>query len=83
MDINELLDAETTVWTVPERLRWTSDFLALAAKAISIIACAQGLDLPADLHRTVQGDLRAWASYLESHPSLAIELEMAGVTACF
>lgn len=65
--------------TVPDRLRWTSDFLELASKAIGIIACAQGIDCPPDLHRTAQHDLRAWAWYLEDHPSLAAELETARV----
>jgi hypothetical protein len=81
MDIDELLDGEPRAWTVSDRLRWTSDFLDLASKAIAIIACAQGLDLPANLHRSVQADLRAWASYLDGHPSWVAELQTAGAIA--
>jgi hypothetical protein len=65
--------------TVPDRLRWTSDFLVLASRAISIVACVQGLDYPPDLHRTAQQDLWAWASYLDDHPSIAAEFDLASV----
>lgn len=65
------------VWTVPDRLRWTSDFLDLAGKAICIIACAQGLDYPPDLHRSVQEDLWAWARFVDDHPLIAVDLELA------
>lgn len=61
------------------RLRWTSDFLVLASKAIAIVACVQGLEYPPDLHRTVQQDLRAWASYLDEHPGIAADLELASL----
>jgi hypothetical protein len=81
MDINEFLEAEPTTWTVPDRLRWTSDFLDLASKAISIIACAQGLDCPPEMHRDVQAHLRAWARYLDDRPLIAVELELASVAA--
>jgi hypothetical protein len=77
MDANEFLGAELTDRTVSERLRWTSDFLDLAGKAISIVACAQGLDCPLDLHHAVQRDLRAWARYLEDRPLITADLEMA------
>jgi hypothetical protein len=63
--------------TAPDRLRWTSDFLDLASKAIALIACVQGLEYPSDLHGTAQRDLRAWARYLEDHPSVAADFEMA------
>jgi hypothetical protein len=65
--------------TAPDRLRWTSDFLNLAGKAISIVACAKGLDYPPDLHRAAQQELRAWASYLEDHPLIAAQFELASV----
>jgi hypothetical protein len=61
----------------PQLLRWTSDFLALANEAISVIACAQGLEYPPDLYRIAQRGLRVWVGYLEQHPSLAAELELA------
>jgi hypothetical protein len=79
MEIEQLLRSEDRACTAPELLRWTSDFLALANKAISVIACVQGLDYPFDLHRTAQHDLRVWAGYLEEHPSIAAELELASL----
>jgi len=81
MDNNQRLGAESTTCTVPDRLRWTSDFLDLASKAIAIVACAQGLDCPPDLHRAVQEDLRVWAHYLDDHPLITAELEVASVVA--
>jgi hypothetical protein len=77
MDIEQMCPPESPTRTVPDRLRWTSDFLDLASKAIGIIACAHGIDCSPELYRTAQRDLRAWARYLESHPSLAAELELA------
>jgi hypothetical protein len=47
--------------------------------AISIIACAQGLEYPTDLYRDAQEDLRAWAGYLDDRPSIAADLELARV----
>ena len=79
MERNQVLRIETPVYTVPDRLRWTADLLVLASKALSILACVQGLDYPPDLHRTAQRDLRAWASYLDNHPPVAAELELASV----
>jgi hypothetical protein len=79
MDFEEMLGAESPAWTVPELLRWTSDFLVLANKAIRIVACAHGLYCPPDLHRAAQRDLRAWAGYLEDHPFVAAELELASI----
>lgn len=66
--------------TVPERLLWISDFLALADRAISILACVEGIGYPPNLHRTAQHDLGAWASYLDSHPSIAARLDLASRT---
>ena len=79
MDINQILRAETRACTVPDRLRWTADFLDLASKAIAIIACAQGLDYPPDLHQAAQQDLRACARYLDDHPMIAADFELASV----
>jgi len=79
MDNEQLLRNVTPVCTVPDVLRWTSDFLDLASKAISIIACVHGLDCPPDLHRSAQQDLRAWARYLDEHPSVAAEFEYASL----
>jgi hypothetical protein len=77
MEINQMLPTETVPQMAPERLRWMSDFLDLANKAICIIASAQGLDYPPNLHRPLQGDLLAWASYLEEHPLIAADFELA------
>jgi hypothetical protein len=79
MDINQVHRTESRPRTVPDRLRWTSDFLELASKAISIIACAQGLDYPLNLYRGAQRDLLAWARYLDEHPLIAGKLESACV----
>ena len=74
-----MLQAESPVCRAPELLRWTSDFLALANKAICVIACARGLECPPDLHRSAERDLRVWARYLEEHPWIAAELELASI----
>jgi len=79
MESEQNLLNETPVCTAPDVLRWTSDFLDLANRAISIVACAHGLDCPPDAHRRAQLDLRAWARYLEDHPSIAAEFEAASV----
>jgi hypothetical protein len=79
MDIEQILRIESPACTLPDRFRWTSDFLDLAGKAISIIACAQGLEYPPDLHRAVQQDLRAWARYLDEHPSIGADFELASI----
>jgi hypothetical protein len=63
----------------PDRLRWIADYLDLAEKAISVIACAQGLDCPPDLHRGAQTDLRRWARWLEVRPTLAAGFAVARV----
>jgi hypothetical protein len=81
MENEQILRTDIPACTVPDRLRWTSDFLGLASKAISIVACAEGLDYPPDLCRTAQWDLRAWASYLDDHPSIAADFELASVVA--
>jgi hypothetical protein len=79
MDINQIVRIEDPACTVPERLRWTADFLDLASKAISIIACAQGLEYPPTLHCAAERDLRAWARYLDDRPSIAADFELASV----
>jgi hypothetical protein len=79
MGFEQMSRTESRACTPPELLRWTSDFLVLANKAICMIACAHGLDCPPDLHRNAQQELRAWAAYLEDHPSIAAELELASV----
>jgi len=65
--------------TAPDVLRWTSDFLDLAGKAFSMLACVRGLDRPADPHPRAQEDLRAWATYLEDHPWIAAQLEAVSI----
>jgi hypothetical protein len=63
--------------SAPDRLRWIADFLDLGDKAISVIACVQGLDYPPKLHQGAQADLRAWAAWLDARPELAADLDMA------
>jgi hypothetical protein len=75
MEIDQIPQTGFPPCTVSDRLRWTSDFLNLAAKAITIVACAKGLNYPPDLHVSAQHDLRAWALYLDDHPAIAAELE--------
>jgi hypothetical protein len=78
---NERLWTGNPAGSAPDRLRWTSDFLDLAGKAIAVIACVQGLEYPSDLHTTAQRDLRAWACYLEAHPSIAADFDVTRVSA--
>jgi hypothetical protein len=61
----------------PDRLRWIADFLDVADKAISFVACVQGLDYPDQLHRAAQQDLRVWASLLDANPTLADDFDVA------
>ena len=62
---------ETEDNTPPARMRWIADYLDVADKALSIIACVKEIDYPSDLHRRAQQDLRRWARWLEAHPTLA------------
>jgi len=80
MEIEQDPWPEIAAHTVTDRLRWTSDFLSVADKAIAIVACVKGLDYPSDLHASAQRDLRAWAHYLDDHPSIAAEFELARVS---
>ncbi len=48
-----------------DRLRWIADYLELAGKALSVIACVQGIDYPEDLDSDLQSELRALAEELE------------------
>ena len=57
-----------------ERMRWIADYLDLADKAISVIACVDGLDYPSECHRGAQQDLRRWARWLEARPTIAAGL---------
>jgi hypothetical protein len=79
MDINQIVRTQTPARTVSDRLRWTAEFLDLASMAISIIACAQGLEYPPDLHLAARQDLRAWARYLDDRPSIAADFELASM----
>ncbi len=65
--------------SVPDRLRWMSDFLEVAGKAIAVVACVSGVDYPPDLHRSAQQDLLALADYLASHPAVAADFEWARI----
>ena len=62
---------ESQAVTTPERLRWIADYLDVAGKALSVVACVKGLDYPSDLHRGAQQDLRRWARWLDARPTLA------------
>jgi hypothetical protein len=70
---------ESIARTAPERLRWIADYLDLADKAISVIACVQGVDYPPDCRRGAQQDLRRWARWLEVRPALAAGFAVARV----
>jgi hypothetical protein len=54
--------------TSSDRLRWIAEYLDLGGKALSLIACVQGIDYPHQLHRDAQRDLRALAEQLETSP---------------
>ncbi|MGO9964083.1 MAG: hypothetical protein ACLPUG_11710 [Acidimicrobiales bacterium] len=69
------LPTDPRPWTTSDRLRWIADFIGLAGKAISIIACVQGIEYPGQLHTTAQSDLRAWARWLDTRPDLASEMD--------
>ena len=60
----------------PDQLRWIADFLDVAEKAISIIACVHGLQYSEQLHTAAQRDLRAWARWLDARPDLAPEMDV-------
>jgi hypothetical protein len=79
--MNTHLASETDVCTAPERLRWIADFLDLADKAIAVVACAQGVDYPEQLHSTAQRDLRAWAGWLDANPALAGDMDVVRMVA--
>jgi hypothetical protein len=51
-----------------DRLRWIADFLGLAGKAVSVVACVRGIDYSQDIHRDAQRDLRALAELLDECP---------------
>jgi hypothetical protein len=38
-----------------DRLRWIADYLGLAGKAVSVVACVRGIDYSQDIHRDAQG----------------------------
>jgi anti-anti-sigma regulatory factor len=57
------------------QLHWIADFLDLADKALSVVACVQGYDYPPKMHREAQRDLRAWAHWLESRQALAAGMD--------
>ena len=42
-----------------DRLRWIAEYLDLAGRALSIIACVHGVDCPLDLNDDAQADLLA------------------------
>jgi hypothetical protein len=59
--------------TSSDRLRWIAEYLDLAGKALSLIACVQGIDYPHELHLDAQRDLRALAEQLETSPRSTAE----------
>lgn len=70
---------ESVTQDVSRRLRWIADYLDLAERAISVLACVQGLDCPPDVHRGAQQDLRRWARWLEVRPAVAAGFAVARV----
>jgi hypothetical protein len=52
--------------TPADRLRWVADFLEIAGKSVSIIACVEGIEYSDDIHREAQRDLRAIAEQLDA-----------------
>jgi hypothetical protein len=66
--------------TASERMRWIADYLDLADKAISVIACVEGLDYPSECHRGAQQDLRRWARWLEARPTIAAGFAVGRLT---
>jgi hypothetical protein len=74
--MNAVVSSQSGACTAPDRLRWIADFLDVADKAISVIACVQGFDYPAEFHRGAQQDLRAWARWLDARPELAAEMDV-------
>lgn len=62
-----------------KRMRWIAEYLDLAERAISVIACVQSLDYPADLQGSAQRDLRRWAHWLDLRPTIAADLAVARV----
>jgi hypothetical protein len=75
--VTAILPTHPLSCTAPDRLRWIADFLDLADKAISIIACVQGVEYSEQLHTGAQRDLRAWARWLDARPDLAAEMDVA------
>jgi hypothetical protein len=71
--------SESVTRAAPERLCWIANYLDVAEKAMSVIACVQGLDFPSDLHRDAQRDLRRWARWLEVRPVIAAGFAVARV----
>jgi len=52
--------------TSSDRLRWIAEYVGLAGKALSVVACVEGLEYPPDTHVEAQSDLRDLADFLES-----------------
>ena len=77
MEMGKMVAREDPSCTVPELLRWISDFFVPAHKAICVIASVRGVYCPPDLCQSAQQDLRVWADYLEAHPSISVEFEVA------
>jgi hypothetical protein len=59
---------------VSDRLRWIADFVGVAGKALSVVACVRGIDYSQDVHDSAQRDLRALAALLDQCPALRADL---------
>jgi hypothetical protein len=57
-----------------DRLRWIADFLGLAGKAVSVVACSRGIDYSQDIHCDAQRDLRALAELLDECSQFGADL---------
>ena len=65
--------------TPSDQLRWISDFLELADRAITILVCVDGFDYPSGLQRGAQQALRTWARLLDDGPDLSNAFEVTAV----
>lgn len=61
----------------PDRLRWIADYLDVADRAITVLACVQGIEYSSASHRAAEQDLRRWARWLEVRPALSAGFAMA------
>lgn len=76
MCVTPTLPTDPRACSTPDRLRWIAELLDLAGRAISIIACVQGIEYSEQLHAAAEEDLRAWARWLDATPDIAVEMDV-------